>query len=488
MRAMTQKQAGAYYTPDIVVESLLRWALRNENDRLLDPSCGEGRFIVGHRNSVGIEQDAAAAKNAVERAPWALVHEGDFFTWASNTPERFDCAAGNPPFIRYQSFSGAVRDRALRLCADAGVQFSGLSSSWAPFLVATATLLRPGGRMAFVVPAEIGHAPYAAPLLEYLVAHFAVVQVVAVREKLFRELSEDCWLLYADGFGKRTEEIRFTALRAFKRMVVPPESFMRVALAEWRTAWKRRLRPFLMEAEARELYREVLAHRETKRFGELATVGIGYVSGANDFFHLRPSEAQRLNIPDELLHPTVRNGRALPERRLTASTVLQWRRDDKQILLLRIPRSIDVIAPVARYLDSEAGHVARTAYKCRVREPWYSVPDVRVPDLFLSYMSGLEVSLVLNDAGCTCTNSVHSVRLRHWVNAEHLMQSWESSFAKLSCELEGHPLGGGMLKLEPREAAQIALPSLSAVARLKKSVLDQSIATMREWRHYAVAQ
>ena len=46
--------------------------------------------------------------------------------------------------------------------------------------------------MAFVVPAEFGHAPYATPLIEYFVGHFSVVQIVAVREKLFPELSEDC--------------------------------------------------------------------------------------------------------------------------------------------------------------------------------------------------------------------------------------------------------------------------------------------------------
>ncbi|MFP3480409.1 N-6 DNA methylase, partial [Burkholderia sp. SIMBA_057] len=87
---LSQKESGAYYTPDVVTESLLSWALRSESDRLLDPSCGDGRFIAGHRNSVGIEQDLAASKLAMERAPWALVHDGDFFAWASNTPERFE--------------------------------------------------------------------------------------------------------------------------------------------------------------------------------------------------------------------------------------------------------------------------------------------------------------------------------------------------------------------------------------------------------------
>jgi adenine-specific DNA-methyltransferase len=80
---LSQKDAGAYYTPDPVVASLLKWVVRAEEDRLLDPSCGDGRFIAGHRNSVGIEQDAQATQTAMSRAPWALVHEGEFFAWAS---------------------------------------------------------------------------------------------------------------------------------------------------------------------------------------------------------------------------------------------------------------------------------------------------------------------------------------------------------------------------------------------------------------------
>src|SRR5689334_12651032 len=89
---LTQKQSGAYYTPDGVVSTLLRWAVRNSEDRLIDPACGDGRFIAGHRNAVGIEQDVRVARVAMERAPWAVVHEGDFFAWAAETTERFDCA------------------------------------------------------------------------------------------------------------------------------------------------------------------------------------------------------------------------------------------------------------------------------------------------------------------------------------------------------------------------------------------------------------
>jgi adenine-specific DNA-methyltransferase len=485
MRQLSRKESGAYYTPEHVAESLLRWAIRASSDRLLDPSCGDGQFLAGHKNSVGIEQDTAAAQLAMERAPGSLVHEGDFFTWAGNTTERFDCAVGNPPFIRYQTFKGNVRDTALALCARRGAHFTGLTSSWAPFLVAAADLLREGGRMAFVVPAEIGHAPYAAPLVEYLVRNFSLVHIVAVREKLFPHLSEDCWLLYADGHGSRTSEIRFTALPTFGRSATPPSKFQRIPVNEWRATWGCRLRPYLLSAEARDLYQGIKDESSTKRFGEIANVGIGYVTGANDFFHLRPSEARRLRIPSGLLHPTVRKGSALPRSRLTRSTVDQWHHDDEQMLLLRIPKVSRIPAAVDRYLDSEAGHIARQTYKCRGREPWYSVPDVQVPDYFLSYMSGLKVSLVRNEAECTCTNSVHSVRLKPGTSPDTLSDVWESSFVTLSSELEGHPLGGGMLKLEPREAASIVIPCAAVLGGLPGPVIDNALSTLRQWRHHA---
>ncbi|HEV2747583.1 MAG TPA: class I SAM-dependent methyltransferase [Allosphingosinicella sp.] len=120
-----QKLSGAYFTPEPLAEALACWAVRGDGDRLLDPSCGDGRFIAAHPNSVGIEQNPASAQQAIARAPWALVHEGDFFQWAEATKERFECCAGNPPFIRYQHFTGAVRKRALELCARAGAEFSG---------------------------------------------------------------------------------------------------------------------------------------------------------------------------------------------------------------------------------------------------------------------------------------------------------------------------------------------------------------------------
>jgi adenine-specific DNA-methyltransferase len=481
-----QKLSGAYFTPEPLAGALACWAVRAPTDRLLDPSCGDGRFLAAHTHSVGIEQDPISAAQATARAQGALIHEGDFFQWAEATKERFECCAGNPPFIRYQHFSGAVRKRALELCANVGAAFTGLTSSWAPFLVAAASLLKRGGRMAFVVPAEIGHAPYAAPLLEYLIGNFSTVHVIAVREKLFPLLSEDCWLLYAEGFGSSTSEIRFTALDRFEWMARPPSHFTKVSITDWRTRWNRRLRPFLLSHRSREAYTRLAAAPGSTSLGDFANVGIGYVSGDNDFFHLRPSEADRLGIPQEFLHPSVRNGRSLPARQITRPLVEAWKKADQQMLLLRLRRGDELPQAVKRYLDSEGGKAARQGYKCRTRAPWYAVPDVQIPDYILTYMSGLSPQLVKNDAGVTCTNSVHSIRIKDAELARKLLPAWKSPVVQLSCELEGHPLGGGMLKLEVREAGRVLFPSNDFMLDRATTIdVNSGLAEMRRWRHYA---
>ena len=477
------KENGAFYTPDAVAAALVQWAVRSGSDTLLDPSCGDGQFIARHPNSVGVERDGAAAAVARERAPGALLHQADFFTWAERTTHRFDCAAGNPPFIRYQTFKGEVRHRALNLCAELGAPFSALTASWAPFLVVTASLLRAGGRMAFVVPASIGHAPYAAPLIEYLVARFDVVRLVPIRQKLFPHLSEDCWLLFADGFGGSTETIHFAPIEHFGEFHLPAPAQV-VPVLEWRREWNRRLRPYLLNPTERSLYQDVARQPDSSRLGLEATVGIGYVTGDNGFFHLRPSEAARWTIPDEFLHPTVRNGRVLPARTLCPDTIEEWRRSDEPMLLLRIPKGARLPAPVREYLDSEKGQQARQTYKCRNRNPWYSVPDVRVPACFLTYMSGVAPSLVKNAASATCTNALHAVHPRNGGGEDRLLDVWDSTFVQLSCELEGHALGGGMLKLEPREAARVVVPAAGALPESVDSGLRDAVRTLRSWRHY----
>ena len=44
--AQERKQLGQFYTPPEVADMICQWALRDANDRVLDPACGSGTFLV----------------------------------------------------------------------------------------------------------------------------------------------------------------------------------------------------------------------------------------------------------------------------------------------------------------------------------------------------------------------------------------------------------------------------------------------------------
>jgi hypothetical protein len=75
-------------------------------------------------------------------------------------------------------------------------------------------------------------------------------------------------------------------------------------------------------------------------------------------------------------------------------------------------------------------------------------------------MSGSAPRLVSNEAGVVAPNSLLSVRLRPGkkVSAKALAVLWQTSLTRLSCEIEGHSMGGGMLKVEPGEAERVLVP------------------------------
>src|SRR5204862_6307800 len=69
------------------------------------------------------------------------------------------------------------------------------------------------------------------------------------------------------------------------------------------------------------------------------------------------------------------------------------------------------------------------------------------------------------DADAVAPNTLHIVRMRPLsaLRARQLAVSWQSSLTQLSAEIEGHAMGGGLLKLEPSEAERVlvALPGAS---------------------------
>ncbi len=460
--AQEAKARGAFYTPEALTRFLARWAIRDADDRVLEPSCGDGAFVtaIAQRFAAlgvddlagrlcGIEREPDEAQKALALAPSAKVLTSNFFDVEPTSLPPMSAVLGNPPYIRYHGFSGSDREKGLARARLQGVELTRLASSWAHFVVHSVAFLGPAGRLALVLPAELLHTDYGQPVRDLLLRKFGSIIVVAFDRGVFSDAQVDAVLLLASSDDRRgLRVVRLPDERALDAFDVAAYAGLATLapMPRWSSA---------VDVGAGSVYAELVASGTTARLGSIASVDIGFVSGANDFFILSRDDAERHRLPVEVLSPTMRRPGDIPG--LLAS-------DGEVRLLLDLARRPTPSDEHLRdYLTAgeAAGIAAR--YKCRVRRPWYAVPLPRArPDVFLPYMSHLAPRLIVNDVGAWSSNLLHGVTLGLFAPPPRaLATAMVGSATLLSAEIEGRAYGGGVLKMETKEAERLLVPDVT---------------------------
>ncbi|MDO5051299.1 MAG: N-6 DNA methylase [Pseudoclavibacter sp.] len=481
-----RKARGAFFTPAPIARFLARWAVREAGERVLEPAAGEAAFLVpvverlrelggsGASPTVdGVEIHEASARRArrlvQDAGGRARIRVQDFFRIEAAAD--YDAVVGNPPFIRYQEFTGELRRLARNAAARSGVRLSGLASSWAAFTVHASRFLRPGGRLALVLPAELLSVNYAAPVRALLLERFARVELVLFRERLFPEAETETLLLLASGAGSGPAE------GAVFRHARGPAGLERVSAGRsWRPA-----RPGdkwlggLVTRRASEPLRLLEEQGRFTRLAEWGRTALGIVTGANGYFAMSPARARGLGIGEEELLPLSPPGSS--HLRGLEFTAQELERLGEAGRATRLFSPAETMSPAAaRYVRRGERAGVHRAYKCRARRVWYRVPLADPADLLLTYMNADAPRLTDNRAGARHLNSVHGVylhpRLRETGRALLPLASL-NSVTLLAAELVGRSYGGGVLKLEPREADEWLVPAPGLLERCR-GALDEA--------------
>ncbi len=464
-----RKLLGAYYTAAPVVEFIVEWGLAHGGGVVMDPSCGDGRFLAaaarrGAQRLIGSDLDPgalhAAAMGVAGSAAAVCWHEGDFFMLSPERIGPVDLIVGNPPFIRYQHFSGESRSQALASALRVGARLSRLAASWAPFLLHAMQFLRAGGAMGMVVPAELAQTTYGTETLRALCGGFARIRLITFRRNWFEDAQQETFLLLAEGRGGSCGAAELVPLARIDDLVgltdravsnesfrLGPEGHGRVGLA-------------FVEPDCRELVQALGERADVVRLCDLGDVANGYVSGANDFFHCTAADAARRGLPAAWLLPVARNSRSLRGLAFVHGDIEHAERGGVAHHLI-VPREDDLFCADRGALEAFQREGERLAvadrYKCRVRSPWWRVPGLIQAQLLLPYMIGSEPHAAVNGCHALYTNSLHGLRLANPAMAERVALALLSNLSLLSMELEGRSYGGGVLKLEPTEMQRVQL-------------------------------
>lgn len=491
-----RKKFGAFYTPDKAVDFMIRWAIRQPYDLVIDPSYGDGIFLKRSVDEVerpdeqiyGVEFDKLSFdkhEKSLKELGITKIYPGNFFDFDSFPSQgnedvrEFEAVVGNPPFIRYQQFKGHDREIAMEKSRKQGVDLPGHASSWAPFFIHATSLIKSDGRLAMVAPAELGHAAYAKSVMQFLIESFERLSILTFQKKLFPQLSEDTFIVLGENKGKEIKSFEIADIESIESLSkfngdLGLESVGRVrklSLHEIDDLHNSRVRllEYLINDNVMKLYKnKILKNQSVPTLGSICEVGIGYVTGNNNFFHLSTKEIKEYAIPKRFYRPTIRRGSYLKGAEITKQ---DWEEEleEKKYLLVIDPKLNHSKLPkgLQKYLAKAEGEGVLDAFKVKSRQSWYSVPHIETPEAFLTYMSNLGAYLVQNTFQASAPNTLHTVKLKDSlfdkVNIRQLVISWYTSLTFFSAELEGHSLGGGMLKIEPGEARKIpvALPPIS---------------------------
>lgn len=482
------KLRGGYYTPEPVAAWLAAWAIRTSSDTILEPSCGDGNLLVAAAERLvelgtsrpkvgqqlqGVELSSVEANTArcriaalLNRVRPDVVQVDDFFGWWSATRDEtagYDVIIGNPPFIRYQAFPEPARSRAMDLMAQAGLKANKLTNIWVPFVVAAVEALKPGGRLALVIPAELLQVTYAAQLRRFLTARFEHVGLVSCNELFFAGAEQEVLLLLAEGALEATNpgndcRVSFVEKDTVQQVVQSDPAELLASADEKHVCGdsEKWLKYFLDNREI-EFIRELRNGDATRNMSDFAEVDVGVVTGKNKFFVLRHSELLALGLDDSVVPLVSRSAHlrgAIIDRE-------EWQRlcdADERVHLLNLTASTPMLSKdEAKYVAWGEDEKFHLGYKCSIRTSWYKVPSAWVPDGFLFRQIYDFPRLVSNECGATATDTIHRLAV-NGCDKNELIASTYTYLTAASAEIEGRSYGGGVLELEPTEAERLLVP------------------------------
>ena len=479
------RHLGAYNTPSSVAGFMARWAIRCSRDRVLDPGVGEGALLrsacqqlrdlgaceadaVGQLH--GVEIDKERWRSCLADWPFAVklgtskVRLGDFLSLVDTDSaflSQIDVVIANPPYIRSGRLSKEAIDRGLRVAAKlTGVSVPRSSGSWVVHLLCASALLKPEGRLAMVLPLELLSTDYAGPVRRYLVKRFRSVTLVLFKRTVFESIQQDVVILLASQDGAPgLQRVEVTGAGALCCDILGKCELVRGSDAWLSDRWT----SAMSDPRLIALIERLVSDGRLCPLDGIADVRLGQVTGANSFFLLTADVIREYGIGEEWTKPVVSRASDITGAILTREDVIAQAGRGRPSWLLAIPPTANVNSDerLLRYLECGRRQGVDGRHKCRTRWPWYSVPMQTAPDAFLPYMSGSRVRLVLNEAKVNSTNTIHSVFFDDSISEEvarATVAALCSSLSALTAELVGRAYGGGVLKLELKEARHILLP------------------------------
>lgn len=481
-----QKLRGAYYTPLQLANAMVDLFATENIIKVLEPSCGDGVFIdsMNEKNLlnkvkdfIAVELDPHEAKkvsNKYKGQDNVTVKNEDFFTFYNEniSKSEFDLILGNPPYIRYQYLTDSQRESLSSILTSHGMKANKLVNAWVGFIVACTQLLNSTGRIAFVIPAEILQVAYAEDLRLFLSNQFSRITLITFEKLVFPEIEQEVVVFIGEKSGEE-EGIRIIEIKdldGFASLDLHSNGYQK--MQHVKEKWTK----YFTSKEEIKIIQQIKKDQRFAPFSSFGTINVGVTTGNNDFFSIDKYTSEKYQLSNVTI-PLIGRSSHAHGIYFTDNDWYENMESGKKGQLIVFPSDEFNDYPQAHkdYISFGEENNVDKGYKCSIRDRWYIVPSIWIPDAFFLRRNNLYPKFVLNKCGAISTDTMHRMKFNAGVDSDILLLSYYNSISFAFTEICGRSYGGGVLEILPREMGNIMLPVINDLPESTKNHLLQKI-------------
>ncbi len=513
-----RRQAGQFWTNQLVSEWMVQWLLQSEPNYFADVGCGAGNFLLTAARKQLNEPRApmvlygcdvsplvlntalAAFQMQGENQPLPTLVAQDYLKEA--LPPQADAVICNPPYTRHHHIRPEVKDDLQALFkARFRVDVSRLGTLALYFLLKLISEMHDGARAAFIVPMEVLDAGYGKAAKRILCQHTTLSAIVhfSPRMNAFHKVDVGaCILLLSKG---RTQE---NLVRHLTLSTLPKTGELLACLNE-RVGRDLQFGSLVVQPQ------EELLKDSSKWFGismpevirpewkdsglvvPLKTLGRvvrGIATGANQFFVLPTEQVKRLGLEPYVVR-TIQRNREIQEVVLTESRWQKLADEGGRVWLLYLNGdAVDECPPLRAYLaqGETQGYHRRSLVQTRKR--WFMMERRDVPPIFFTILTRGNPRFILNQAGVRPLNMFSLIYPNEHVlragATEALWALLNGQFSLSRLHSVSRTYGGNTLKVEPRELDNLPVVNPLALPDDAKEKIDEWVSAYHRHQQLSV--
>ena len=523
---------GQYYTPPPIIELITEMCIKSPNDRVLDPACGSGGFLVKayHRlkdlkkkenpfaeddklheeilNQIyGIDINPfpaqlssinLAVRNLKVASRNINLVVSDFFKVKPSTgiiPKKLNVIVTNPPYTRQEEmeYKDQIREEALTYLDDSKIYIGAQAGIYAYFFTHSAKFLENKGRMGYITSTSWLEADFGKDLQKFFLNHFKILAIIAYQKRVFEKAAVNTVVVILEkADGKGLQEERENNLARFVKLKQPMKieniiGFIESAEKDYDTTdikivvkkqkhlsedtkWSKYL-------NAPKVYFKLLENPKMTRLKEIAEIKRGVTTGANPFFILDKEKSAQWGVEESYLKPCIKSTQeaiCIDFEEKDVKYYLLTVHSDKQELRKR--GHFNVLSYI-EYGEKEGFNRRRTTEN---RKLWYDLGDLK-PAPLLSTLNIWQRHLVLrNKADVLATHNLYEIRPKI-KNADALLGILNSSLTELFMEIHGRGvLGEGALAIMVYEMANLPILNPKEISNANQDKMNSVLVKLIE--------